>query len=120
MKIEKVKIHEREFIMKIGQNAKENWNLIDESDDWDLWFHIDDLPSAHVIVQEVLNKKNKINYSNEYFGYPKELIILCGQYCKFYTKIYKKVLIVFTIVQNITKGKEIGSVFINNTKTIKI
>ena len=29
------------YTIKIGQNAKENWTLIDNSEPFDLWFHVD-------------------------------------------------------------------------------
>jgi hypothetical protein len=32
------------ILYKIGTNAQENWDLIDESDENDLWFHVDGLP----------------------------------------------------------------------------
>ena len=40
---------------KIGESAQENWDIIKESNQNDLWFHIDKLPSCHV----VLSTKNK-------------------------------------------------------------
>ena len=37
-------------IYRIGQNAKENKQLINESEqDW-IWFHLESFPSCHVVV----------------------------------------------------------------------
>ena len=35
-------------IFKIGQNSKENWELLDEDQDY-IWFHLASFPSCHVI-----------------------------------------------------------------------
>ncbi len=34
----------------IGRNEKENWNLFDEADPLDLWFHLDEGPSCYVFL----------------------------------------------------------------------
>jgi predicted ribosome quality control (RQC) complex YloA/Tae2 family protein len=110
---------DRDFIINVGQNAKENWQLIDDSEDWDLWFHVEDKPSGHVVVKEKLKKNNKIDIKNNFFGYPYELIVLASQYCKSQSKEkYSKVSIIYTTINNIKKGNEIGSVITKNTKSI--
>ena len=38
-------------IIYVGQNARENFELIDRSKPDDLWFHLKNLPSCHVILQ---------------------------------------------------------------------
>ena len=38
------------ILYKIGTNAQENWDLIDESGEDDLWFHVNGLPSCHVVT----------------------------------------------------------------------
>ena len=86
MKEYPVSVDDRNFVIQVGQNAKENWELIDEADDFDLWFHLDDKPSGHVIIKENLNKKIKIDVRNDYFGYPRELITIGAEYCKSQSK----------------------------------
>ena len=39
-----------EIIFKIGQNKYENNELLDESKQNDLWFHLNKLPSCHGIL----------------------------------------------------------------------
>lgn len=47
-----------EFI-KIGKNAKDNFDLIDFADPDDLWFHLRDFPSAHGFLdKEHISKEN--------------------------------------------------------------
>jgi predicted ribosome quality control (RQC) complex YloA/Tae2 family protein len=117
-------IQDRNFIINVGQNAKENWEIIDDADDFDLWFHVDDKPSGHVVIKEVLNNKQKSYIKNELFGYPAQLITIGAEYCKQQSKnktIHEnqKVSIIYTTIDNIKKGKDIGSVIIKNIKYIK-
>jgi predicted ribosome quality control (RQC) complex YloA/Tae2 family protein len=101
------------YTIKIGQNAKENWELIDNSEPFDLWFHLDNYPSSHVIISQNLNSDPEIFY-------PNQIIALAADYCKTHSKKKSttKVKIVYTQVQNITKGKEVGSVFVSDEKYI--
>ena len=39
------------YTLHYGRNAHENWELFDAAEPDDLWFHIDDLPSAHVYLE---------------------------------------------------------------------
>ncbi len=47
--------------IRVGKSSKENWNLIDESKSCDIWLHLKDVPSSHVIIS--MNKKYKKNNS---------------------------------------------------------
>lgn len=45
--------------IKIGKNAKDNFDLIDASDPDDLWFHLKDFPSPHGFLRkDFINKEN--------------------------------------------------------------
>ena len=103
------------YTIRIGQNAKENWELIDNSDPFDLWFHLDDLTSSHVIISQDL-------HSNPEVFYPNEIISLAGNYCKTHSKQKKspKVKIIYAKVSNLSKGKNVGSVTISDPKYIFI
>jgi predicted ribosome quality control (RQC) complex YloA/Tae2 family protein len=97
----------------VGQNAKENWQLIEIAEPFDLWFHLDDKSSGHVIIKEIFNGNKNMCRDSKYFGYPYEIIIKGAEYCKSQSK-YKmsKVTIVYTTIENIKKGKDVGSVII--------
>ena len=114
-----VKIADRSFIIQVGQNARENWELIDYSDALDLWFHLENVPSGHVVIKEILTKGLDLVTNDDYFGYPLELIHMASQHCKTQSK-YKnsKTTVVYTTIANVKKGKEIGSVFIKNSKYV--
>jgi predicted ribosome quality control (RQC) complex YloA/Tae2 family protein len=38
---------------RLGENAHENHELIDDADKEDWWFHIDGYPSGHCIVEKI-------------------------------------------------------------------
>lgn len=112
-------IGSREFKIKIGRNAQENWDLVDNSENNDLWLHLDKLTSPHVIIQEIsLNKPDYVLDDK----YPNSIIQIASQYCKKYSK-YKdtqNLKIVYTEISNITKGNVVGLVYVTNGFYINI
>jgi predicted ribosome quality control (RQC) complex YloA/Tae2 family protein len=100
------------FKIIVGRNSKENWDLIDNSESDDLWFHVEDKPSCHVFIKKPFNCDI----------FPKDVIIRGAQLCKEYSKYKhdKKVKIIYTTINNIKKSKEIGSVTILNIKKLEI
>ena len=88
----------------IGQNAIENWKLIDRFYNKNyMWFHLEDYPSCHVFVEND-------NLSPEDIQQISEM-------CKDYTskcKNKKDVKVCYTHISNIKKGKETGSVLFKN------
>ena len=102
------------YTIKVGNNAKENWTLLDNSYPTDLWFHLDMFSSAHVVISQDTNNQEEIFYPNQIIG-------LGANYCKSNSKNGKnlyKVKIVYTEIKNLKKGKEIGSVFISKPNYI--
>ncbi len=100
-----------ETIFKVGQNAQENWDLIREclevkkignskelgnSKEF-LWFHLDEFPSAHVVI--CIEEPN-----NEEINYACELVIQHSKYSKFSKKI------IYTKIKNLKLGPDVGSV----------
>ncbi len=102
-----------ETIFKVGQNAQENWDLIREciknsneskelgkelgnSKEF-LWFHLDEFPSAHVVI--CIEEPN-----NEEINYACELVIQHSKHSKFSKKI------IYTKIKNLKLGPDIGSV----------
>jgi len=104
------------YTIKVGTNANENWTLIDNSHQEDLWFHLDEFASAHVVISQDTNIQEEIFYHNQ-------IIRLASNYCKSNSKNGKnlyKVKIVYTEIKNLKKGKEIGSVYISKPNYITI
>lgn len=109
MKIFVHTIGDVKYTIKVGTNANENWTLIDDSYPEDLWFHLDEYPSAHVVVSSNINNIDDIFY-------PNQIITIASNYCKSNSKNGKnlyKVKVVYTEIKNLKKGKEIGSVYIS-------
>lgn len=102
---------EVEFV--IGKNAKENFDIIDNSENHHIWFHIHNHPSCHVIARldEELNRKD--------FKYViKQGALICKQYSKFNN--HKNVEIVYTFIKHVHKTDIIGSVNLECEKIITI
>jgi predicted ribosome quality control (RQC) complex YloA/Tae2 family protein len=97
----------------IGKNAKENFEIIDNSEDYHLWFHVKDQPSNHVVAKlENKLKKKDLRYII------KQGAVLTKQYSKFNN--YKNLEIIYTEIKNVTKTEIIGSVIVKNEKNITI
>lgn len=96
-----------EKIIKIGQSAKENWDLIDNSNQKYIWLHLDSFPSCHVVIEDE-------NPSNE-------LLLEGARLCKEYTKYrnLKNLKICYTTISNLIKGQEIGSVTYKSNRKVK-
>ena len=99
----------------IGKNAYDNFKIIDISKPNDLWFHINNISSCHVIANisepeyEFLTKK-------QFLTIIKKGALLCKQNT---TKVKeeKKIEIIYTQVKNLVKiPQEEGSVLTKNTK----
>lgn len=100
---------------KIGRDAADNFNIIESSQKNDIWFHIDQHSSCHVIA----SMPEDINYTKKQLMYIiKQGAILCKQHSKY--KSQKDVSIIYTYIKNITMTNIIGSVITEFSKTIKI
>ena len=97
----------------IGQNAEENDKIIDNAQSNDLWFHVDNKKSCHVVatVPDNFDRKN-IKYIVS------QGVVLCKKYS--YPN-EKNLPIIFTRVKNIERTNTPGLVFIpEECKSIKI
>lgn len=100
-----------DLTIKIGKNAKENWELIDMANSYDYWFHLDDYPSCHVILE--MPKDTEVS---------KTTLIRCASLCKKNSAYANesKLSIIYTQIKNVKKSKAVGSVTTRNTETIII
>ena len=97
----------------IGKNSQNNFDIIDHSNENDIWFHLKDYPSTHVVVK--INK----NYNKKELKYIlKQGSILCKQNSKY--KSMKNISIVYTKIKNVQKTSILGTVEISNEKIINI
>ena len=103
------------FVFQVGSNAQDNFAIIDKSNNHDLWFHIENESSCHVICsmpKEATYVKKQIRYII------KQGALICKQYSRF--KSMPKIDVVYTTIANITKTDTIGRVIVENGKTIAI
>lgn len=99
----------------IGKNAQDNWDIIRDADQSDVWFHLDKNPSCHVICCTDSEPLKNIH---------KSVLKECASYCKARSKQKnsKGVTVIYTEVKNVTIDKKgnTGSVFSRKTKKIMI
>lgn len=117
-------------VYKVGKDADNNYQIIDESDKEDIWFHIKNSSSCHVIACLKNIKFNR--YDNELPNYYnidfdtldkkqkqqviKQGALLCKQFSKL--KNQKNLEIIYTKIENVFKTETVGSVISYKTKTI--
>lgn len=95
--------------VNIGKNAQNNWDLIDQSKSTDIWFHLENEPSSHVIIDtetDILSRN--IIY---------RVALECKKKSKF--KKLNNISVIYTPIGNIKKGNDVGSVNIINYKLVK-
>ena len=85
---------------RLGKNAKENFQLIDDADPEDWWFHLADESSGHCIIDSSIVDKEMINYASN----------LVKEHSKL--KNNKNVKVIYTQIKNITKTKILGQVIV--------
>jgi hypothetical protein len=105
----------REIPYLLGTNAQDNFDIIDESEPTDMWFHLANTSSCHVIAkmpQDItLDKKQKQQII-------KQGALICKQNSK--SKSEQSVNIIYTLISNITKTDIIGQVEAADIKYISI
>jgi predicted ribosome quality control (RQC) complex YloA/Tae2 family protein len=113
VKIEEYIYKNNTYKISIGQNARDNWNLIDLSNIDDIWFHTSQYPSAHVVVSyiHIIPQVKKL---------PRQVIKRCAYICKVNSKAKSEtdVEIIYTKINNVTKTDVVGQVMTTNVKSV--
>jgi len=114
MKVENIEFQDIIYTIWVGENAQDNWNIISAANQNDIWFHLSNFPSAHVIIKIPDNFKLKF--------IPKQLYYKCASICKVDSKYcnIKKVKVIYTEIKHVTKGDKVGSVHTTRTKELTI
>lgn len=103
----------KEIEFMIGENAKDNFSVIDRASAEDYWFHIQNESSCHVValVPDGLDRKEK--------GY---IIRKGAELCKINSRFrsMSRVEIVYTKIKNVTKTEVPGQVNIVDSKIIVV
>lgn len=87
----------------VGRSAKENWALLDSTEPFDIWFHLDNQSSPYVILE--IRDNSEIDFNILVEGAK-----LCKQYSK--AKNDKNVVVIYCPVENLKKGKKLGEVIL--------
>ena len=99
----------------IGQNAQENWNILDEGykiNNNYIWFHLNSFPSCYVIMYSSIEEL-KDNSLNDYLTYGANL---CKQNTKY--RNLNDLKICYTSLKNLKKTNKVGEIIINGKKNI--
>ena len=115
MKTEIILVSAMEMTYHIGVSAQDNFDLIDASSPQDIWFHVQDLPSCHVVA--VMPENEKLD-KNKMRALVKQGAVICKKHSNYAS--HKNLPIVYTKIENVQKTDTIGSVVTSNTKTIII
>lgn len=102
----------KDYIIFIGENKYDNWEIIEKSSEQSVWFHVEGMPSSHIILQTQETIRE----------IPKQVITRCACLCKAHSsaKSLKKCKIIYTQIKNVTKTDIVGQVTTTNTKKIII
>lgn len=102
------------YTIKVGEIAQDNWDIIGDASQNDIWFHVENFPSCHVVLK-VPGKIKDVH---------KSVYKYCASLCKEGSKQKnaKCISIIYTEIKNVTIDKKgsVGSVFSRKTKKIMI
>jgi predicted ribosome quality control (RQC) complex YloA/Tae2 family protein len=115
MKIEIFTHSSKEYMISIGKNKEENWQLIDASQPNDIWFHIDNQPSCHVILKNEQQVKLR--------DIPRQVLKRAAYLCKTNSaaKTQPKCDVIYALISSITKTNVVGQVTVSGgTKLISL
>lgn len=99
------------YTIRRGVSAQDNWDLIDDSLPDDIWFHLDDHPSPHVVIK----KEHSMQI-------PYRCINKAAQICKEYSKLTnsRRVKVIYTQIKYVKKADTVGAVHIRKTKLVVV
>ena len=101
-----------EYTIIIGKNKQDNFNIIDDAFDTDIWFHVDGEPSSHVILKNDAKMRDK----------PKQVNKRCAYLCKINSKskTQKECAVIYTSISNVTKKEVVGQVAVCSYKSVNV
>jgi predicted ribosome quality control (RQC) complex YloA/Tae2 family protein len=104
---------DNEPVIKVGESAQENWDLIDSSADDDIWLHLGSFSSSHVVI--VCPTKDRPSQA---------VIVFAANLCKAHSKTKTfpagVVKVIYTTISNVKKAEAVGSVTTRKTKMLTI
>ena len=112
MKTELFNYNNTIYTIIIGKNKNENWAIIDDASETDLWFHISEMPSCHVLLKN--DEKLRL--------VPRQVIKRCAYLCKINSaaKTVSKCDVVYATISNVKKTDIIGQVTVIESKMVSV
>jgi predicted ribosome quality control (RQC) complex YloA/Tae2 family protein len=112
MKIEIFTHQTKEYTISLGKNKEENWQLIDAASPADIWFHIEDHPSCHIILKNTEKIKMR--------DIPKQVIKRCAYLCKINSaaKTMAKCNVIYAPISEVKKTEIVGQVKVGISKLV--
>jgi len=102
-----------EIIYYIGENAKDNWDILDNCikiNEMYIWFHLNSFPSCYVIMCSTIEQIKETDINN-YLYYGAEL---CKNNSKY--RNYSNLKIIYTTLNKLKKTNNVGEVIISGKK----
>ena len=99
----------------IGQNAQENWNILDNATKINsnyIWFHLNSFPSCFIIMYSSIEDLRD-NSLNDYLNYGANL---CKQNTKY--RNLNDLKICYTSLKKLKKTNKMGEVIVTGKKNI--
>jgi predicted ribosome quality control (RQC) complex YloA/Tae2 family protein len=90
----------------IGQNAQENWNIIDFNSGF-IWLHLNSYPSCHVIIKDDNPSQETLMFAAE----------LCKENTKY--RNLRNLKVCYTTCNNLKKGPDVGSIIYKSNRQVK-
>jgi predicted ribosome quality control (RQC) complex YloA/Tae2 family protein len=108
-------IDNTDYVFIVGTNKEENQDLINKSQPHDLWFHISNQPSCHVVCKINDNTKSNKKHYNKII---KQGAVCCKSHSKYNS--LKNVDITYTTIKQLENTNITGTVIVHNSKNITI
>lgn len=103
------------YTIKVGESAQDNWDIIEAANSSDIWFHVNGIPSCHVVLESDGIPLSKIHVA---------VLKYCAGLCKAGSKHanFKAVSVIYTEIRNVKIDKKgaVGSVFTTRTQKIVV
>lgn len=91
----------------IGQNAEDNWKILEQAEDGYYFFHLSSFPSCYVILATTEPSQEEIQKSAE----------ACKRNTKY--RNMKNVHVDYTKISNVEKGDDLGEVLYKSLRKVQ-
>jgi predicted ribosome quality control (RQC) complex YloA/Tae2 family protein len=105
MKLETFEYDGTIYNIKIGRSAAENTELVKNANKSDIWFHLSDSASCHVVLETNAMKV------------PRQVITKCAYICKVYSSAHNS-KVIYTKIENVNTTKIPGQVITTHCSTV--